>query len=462
MNRSILWILYLFVCVSGTDLRAETPTKQVAAGTAAVLAQPVIHVLSLPEVVTKQITAPTALFYFSPTCPHCQDVMPAVNMLTEDLNLQWLGVASSRATRLEIERFEAEYKPRFEVIHDDLSGSFAAAVQARATPSIYIVQPRTTASADDPTHAVELLDAYTPFSRGMEGLLRLRSKRDDPFHSFDTYQGPKVCGSCHQQEHRSWVITHHASAYRTLYKRDRAQDLQCVGCHVTGIDSPGGFKTGDHGSPMRDVGCESCHGPGGPHNPDSEPIDAKQSCVRCHDAEHSIAFTVEKGLPHIDHFMAVGMTDQQLRERITAIGRGEAARPLLAFPEGPTVGSQACRSCHKSTHKSWSRSPHAKAMKRLSTEEQQGSDCLKCHATPKNFGPSPSAVAEDYRVDEAVGCESCHGAGAAHANAPTKDNIVGLGESCPECVIEAVCTSCHTPKWDPSWELKTRLEAAKH
>jgi hypothetical protein len=29
-------------------------------------------------------------------------------------------------------------------------------------------------------------------------------------------------------------------------------------------------------------------------------------------------------------------------------------------------------------------------------------------------------------------------------------------------VIEAVCTSCHTPKWDPEWELESRLEAAKH
>jgi hypothetical protein len=68
----------------------------------------------------------------------------------------------------------------------------------------------------------------------------------------------------------------------------------------------------------------------------------------------------------------------------------------------------------------------------------------------------------EYRMDESVGCEACHGAGGEHVKEPTKDNIVGLGESCPECVIEAICTSCHTPAWDPGWELKTRLNSIRH
>ena len=41
--------------------------------------------------------------------------------------------------------------------------------------------------------------------------------------------------------------------------------------------------------------------------------------------------------------------------------------------------------------------------------------------------------------------------------APSASNIVGLGDSCPECVIEEVCTNCHTPTWDPAWHLDTRL-----
>ena len=64
-------------------------------------------------------------------------------------------------------------------------------------------------------------------------------------------------------------------------------------------------------------------------------------------------------------------------------------------------------------------------------------------------------------MDDGVGCESCHGSGQAHVADPTKDNIVGLGDSCPVCVIEAVCTTCHTKEWDPDWDLDQRLEELK-
>ena len=59
----------------------------------------------------------------------------------------------------------------------------------------------------------------------------------------------------------------------------------------------------------------------------------------------------------------------------------------------------------------------------------------------------------DYRVEDSVGCESCHVHGAEHVENPTKENIVGLGDSCPECVWDALRTSCRTNKWD----LHTRL-----
>jgi hypothetical protein len=39
---------------------------------------------------------------------------------------------------------------------------------------------------------------------------------------------------------------------------------------------------------------------------------------------------------------------------------------------------------------------------------------------------------------------------------------VGLGDSCPVCVIEAVCTSCHTTGWDPLWDLDKDLPKVKH
>ena len=76
--------------------------------------------------------------------------------------------------------------------------------------------------------------------------------------------------------------------------------------------------------------------------------------------------------------------------------------------------------------------------------------CAACHTTglQKNFNLATNSYQSTW-VENNVACESCHGAGAAHVANPTKDNIVGLGKSCPECVVEGICTSCHTAKWRP-------------
>ena len=140
------------------------------------------------------------------------------------------------------------------------------------------------------------------------------------------------------------------------------------------------------------------------------------------------------------------MSEAELHAALAAIEEGSAAKPLLAFPEGPTVGAATCKSCHKKQHKWGEKGPHRAAMARLSQgEDAQRVECVRCHATPKAVGIGAArASAADFRVDEGVGC------------------IVGLGDSCPECVIEAICTSCHDQTWDPKWELKARMAAIPH
>jgi hypothetical protein len=87
--------------------------------------------------------------------------------------------------------------------------------------------------------------------------------------------------------------------------------------------------------------------------------------------------------------------------------------------------------------------------------------CVRCHATAKSI-PAPSELA-GFRLDDGVGCESCHGPGKRHVDAGgAPGTIEGLGDDCPVCVIEAVCTSCHTKAWDPDWDLKTDLPRAGH
>lgn len=419
--------------------------------------------VSLPEHVAALVEGETLLFYYSPLCPHCQQVMPDINRLS-DAGTRVVGVAVGSATEALVAEFVQTYEARFDAHVIDTDRSFALSVGARATPNAYVVQPTTGGAEEDapPSEGHEIVEVYSPFSRGMASFLLMRDATRDggsPFAHFSGFQGDYVCRTCHQQEAMGWAITHHAQAYYTLYERNRAEDLKCVGCHVTGLGEPGGFVVGDHRSPMSNVTCESCHSAAGPH--DGESVAAVSTCEGCHNAEHSINFSVAKGLPHIDHYAANGMSDAELREQVTAIANGTAERPLLAFPEGNTVGQAVCKDCHKTQHRALRKDPHQQAMRHLVGADAQRVACVRCHATPAASGP-PSMDLGDYRTDEGVGCESCHGPGGDHAAEPTKDNIIGLGESCPECVIEAICTSCHTPEWDPGWSLQERLQTISH
>ena len=48
------------------------------------------------------------------------------------------------------------------------------------------------------------------------------------------------CQGCHQQAYTWWRGTPHGRAYETLTSRHKEFHLECVGCHVTGYELPGG------------------------------------------------------------------------------------------------------------------------------------------------------------------------------------------------------------------------------
>lgn len=107
-----------------------------------------------------------------------------------------------------------------------------------------------------------------------------------------SYLGVEACSDCHRQERAVWDQTAHAKAYATLEKEQVEFNLECVGCHVTGYDRPGG-STVTHVDKLKDVGCEVCHGPGSRHAAD--PTDKSlivrkpepKTCVsECHHPPH--------------------------------------------------------------------------------------------------------------------------------------------------------------------------------
>jgi len=151
------------------------------------------------------------------------------------------------------------------------------------------------------------------------------------------YVGVNECARCHEAATEFWTKTKHARAYHTLEVVEKQFSLDCIRCHVTGWQQPGGVCRIDrtqvgspgidgHGVGRRDVQCEDCHGPGSDHVRDETGAFIQRqvpasACMRCHEAANS---------PHFD--------DAQYRPFIVGPGhgkplaKGEKPHPI---PGGP-------------------------------------------------------------------------------------------------------------------------------
>jgi hypothetical protein len=142
-----------------------------------------------------------------------------------------------------------------------------------------------------------------------------------------SFVGTNGCVKCHKPAVEFWKKTVHAEAWKTLVEVDKQYHYDCIGCHVTGWEKPGGVNLGSvEKRALVDVQCETCHGPGSKHV-DEAGLDEPRSIVtkpperfcadNCHTKEHSDTFAL---VPY-------------LRD-ILGKGHGEKARAKLG--DGPT------------------------------------------------------------------------------------------------------------------------------
>jgi hypothetical protein len=85
-----------------------------------------------------------------------------------------------------------------------------------------------------------------------------------------TYVGTDACKACHAAEFKVWKGAGHSHAMNTLEKVAKRPGLrnfdgECVRCHTVGFDHDTGYVDNAKTPLLRDVGCESCHGPGSGH-----------------------------------------------------------------------------------------------------------------------------------------------------------------------------------------------------
>jgi hypothetical protein len=112
--------------------------------------------------------------------------------------------------------------------------------------------------------------------------------------------GTEKCIECHEEEYAFWKKTKHAKAWATLEEQGKHFDLTCIGCHTVGYQQPGGFCRLKDVGVLKNVGCESCHGPGSAHAKDKDASSIRLSVSddfcrsSCHTPEHSDAFVFEK------------------------------------------------------------------------------------------------------------------------------------------------------------------------
>ncbi len=143
-----------------------------------------------------------------------------------------------------------------------------------------------------------------------------------------SFVGQATCKDCHPSQAAFWETTQHARAWQTVVGVGKQYDYDCIGCHVSGWQKPGGSHLASvEKKQLTSVQCEVCHGPGSDHLKADE-AHRKSTIVKtpdenlcgstCHIKEHSDTFE-----------RAAYLRD------VTGKGHGEVFRKSLG--DGPTA-----------------------------------------------------------------------------------------------------------------------------
>ncbi len=127
--------------------------------------------------------------------------------------------------------------------------------------------------------------------------------REDP----RPFVGAQRCIGCHLSIHQTWQKTKHAQAFADMTQKDpnATMNPHCLYCHTTGYMVNGGYTTETETPHLRNVQCESCHGPGSKHLRNTQEkgygATTELTCRKCHDGANSPKFDYAKYREKIVH-----------------------------------------------------------------------------------------------------------------------------------------------------------------
>ncbi|NNL67563.1 MAG: redoxin domain-containing protein [Myxococcales bacterium] len=407
--------------------------------------------------------------FFLHTCPHCHHALgflkKALPKIPEEQRPVLVGVSVVDRAYAVRERMESDGLDFFPILMDPGGAMQDAYAANGGVPVLVLIDPegrivhRSTGWDDE--RDPPLWQMWLAKAGGAPVPMLLHRTG---------YSGNQFCGVCHQDEATTWQFTKHAYAFDTLVKHGEARNPECVSCHVVGFGQDGGFDLEKPSRHLEAVGCETCHGRGGPHlSPEFAKDGYPSTCVTCHDEKHSLGFDYATFHPKISHAAATPLLSLSLDEKLARIEALGARRKALMPTDAAYVGSDACQSCHAAEYETWAQGGHARAGETLEKEGQAGNaECLTCHTT--GFGkdggfPEAGPLAAHADLGR-VGCESCHGPGADHVaeDAPKIGSILSLGDKCDSCVILKICGDCHDDANDPGFEFEVqdKIDAQRH
>lgn len=209
-----------------------------------------------------------------------RDLEARINSWELDKNVNQADLAARKA---DLDKLRAE-KAKLEAVAPVVQGSFFRYSMVEVRDKM----------GDDASIRAAMLGYYKRVNEHNKTAYADR-KPQEPAAGQARYIGANACTDCHEEARKVWDKTPHAGAYRTLQKDFKEYNLDCVSCHVTGYDRPGG-STVTFNEKLRDVQCETCHGPGSLHVKDPEKkglVVAKPDpslCTSCHHPPHVEGF----------------------------------------------------------------------------------------------------------------------------------------------------------------------------